>query len=144
MIERLDAKQSTSHYRVAVRFCETDLMGVVHHKNYLVYCEAARVDWLHKRGVSYESWVRHGIHLPVVETKLRFKKAARFDEILDVATTVSELTRVTVRFSYRIRCVDALVCEADTLLACVGNDLKLKRLPGEVLDVFRSPEIVSV
>src|SRR5687767_6477475 len=68
----------TSSYRVQVRFCETDLMGVVHHASYLVYCEAARVDWLHKRGVSYDSWVQHGIHLPVVEAKLRFKASARF------------------------------------------------------------------
>ncbi|HZO14288.1 MAG TPA: thioesterase family protein [Polyangiaceae bacterium] len=144
MIERLDPDRATSVYRLAVRFCETDLMGVVHHANYLVYCEAARVDWLHKRGVSYQSWLQHGIHLPVVETRLRFKKAARFDELLDVTTTATELTRVTVRFAYRIRCADQLVCEAETMLACVGDDLKLKRLPAAVAEVFRSPEIVSV
>ena len=144
MIERLDPERTTSVYRLAVRFCETDLMGVVHHANYLVYCEAARVDWLHKRGVSYQSWLEHGIHLPVVETRLRFKKAARFDELLDVTTTATEVTRVTVRFAYRIRCTGQLVCEADTMLACVGDDLKLKRLPAAVAEVFRSPEIVSV
>ena len=48
-----DPAKATSHHRLEVRFCETDLMGVVHHANYLVYCEAARVSWLHKRGVSY-------------------------------------------------------------------------------------------
>jgi acyl-CoA thioester hydrolase len=126
---------------VSVRFCETDLMGVVHHANYLIYCEAARVSWLHKRGVSYESWLKHGIHLPVVETRLRFKMAARFDEKLDIATTVSELSRVTVRFTYRITRDGALLCEADTLLACVGDDLKLKRMPAEVHAVFSSAEV---
>ena len=135
----------TSHeIEIRVRYQETDAQGRVHHANYLVYCEAARVDWLHKRGVSYQSWLQHGIHLPVVETRLRFKKAARFDELLDVTTTATELTRVTVRFAYRIRCADQLVCEAETMLACVGDDLKLKRLPAAVAEVFRSPEIVSV
>jgi acyl-CoA thioester hydrolase len=132
---------ATSIYRVQVRFCETDLMGVVHHANYFVYCEAARVDWLHRRGVSYDSWVRHGIHLPVVEAKARFKAAARFDEILELTTSVVELTRVTVRYRYVMRRGAALVCEAETLLACVGADLKLQRLPAEVTRVFKSPEL---
>jgi acyl-CoA thioester hydrolase len=144
MSERLDPQKATSHHRIQVRFCETDLMGVVHHANYLIYCEAARVSWLHQRGVSYESWLRHGIHLPVVEARLRFKKAARFDEVIDIETTASELSRVTVRFRYRMRSDEALLCEAETLLACVGEDLKLKRLPGEVAEVFRSAAGVSV
>jgi acyl-CoA thioester hydrolase len=133
--------EATSVYRVQVRFCETDLMGVVHHANYFVYCEAARVDWLHKRGVSYDSWVQHGIHLPVVEAKARFKAAARFDQILDVTTSVIELSRVTVRYRYEMRRADVLICEAETQLACVGADLKLQRIPEDVARVFKSPEL---
>ena len=116
-------------------------MGVVHHATYLMYCEAARVDWLHKRGVSYSSWLSHGIHLPVVETKLRYRKAANFDDILDVAATVDKVTRITVHFAYEIRGGESLLCTAETLLACVGEDLKLKRLPVEVREVFESPEL---
>src|SRR5262252_1573826 len=88
----------TSRMTFAVRICETDLMGIVHHANYLIYFEAGRVDWLHRRGISYESWARQGIHLPVVETRVRFRKAARFDETLLLDTTALEVTRVTVRF----------------------------------------------
>ena len=132
---------ATSDYRLQVRFAETDLMGVVHHASYLLYCEAARVDWLHKRGIAYDTWVRHGIHLPVVETRLRFKQAARFDDILVVRTTVAEVTRVTVRYRYQILRGEAFLCEADTLLACVGEDLKLQRLPPDVRAVFESPEL---
>lgn len=130
-----------SIHRLQVRFCETDLMGVVHHASYLTYCEAARVDWLHKRGIAYDTWVRHGIHLPVVEAKLRYKVPAKFDQILDIETTMAQVSRVTVRFRYHIRHEATLICEAETLLACVGDELKLKRLPSEVADVFRSPEL---
>lgn len=132
---------ATSIHRLQVRFAETDLMGVVHHGSYFTYFEAARVDWLHKRGVSYESWVRHGIHLPVVEAKARYKAAAKFDEILDVETTMADLTRVTVRFRYRILREDTLVCEAETLLACVGESMKLQRIPQDVAAVFNSAEL---
>jgi acyl-CoA thioester hydrolase len=134
--------QLTSRMSLSVRFCETDMMGIVHHANYLVYFEAGRVDWLHRRGVSYEAWAKQGIHLPVVETRLRYRKAARFDEILLVETTCAALTRVTVTFSYVItRGPDAArICEGETLLACVGHDLTPKRFPADIAAVFRSPE----
>jgi acyl-CoA thioester hydrolase len=131
----------TSRMSLTVRFCETDLMGIVHHANYLVYFEAGRVDWLHRRGIQYESWAKRGIHLPVVEARLRYRKAARFDEELVVETTCGEVTRVTVRFTYRILRGADLLCEGDTTLACVGPNLAPMRIPPDIAEVFRSAEI---
>ncbi len=140
------APHLSSRMRLTVRFCETDLMGIVHHANYLVYFEAGRVDWLHRRGVVYEAWLKRGIHLPVVETRLRYRKAARFDETLVVETTCLELSRVTVKFGYVItREPDGIrICEGETLLACVGHDLLPKRFPEDIAEVFRSPETTPV
>lgn len=130
----------TSRLEIVIRFCETDLMGIVHHANYLIYFEAGRVDWLHKRGVSYEDWVKMGVHLPVVETRLRYRKAARFGEIITVETTCVEVTRVTVRFGYVILRGEDRICEGETLLACVGPELAPKRIPASIADVLRSAE----
>ena len=130
----------TSRYDLVVRFCETDLMGIVHHANYLVYCEAGRVDWLHRRGIRYESWALRGIHLPVVETRLRYRKAARFDEALTIETTCAAVTRITVNFVYRVLRGQDLLCDAETLLACVGENLAPKRIPDDIRLVFQSPE----
>jgi acyl-CoA thioester hydrolase len=131
----------TSRHELLVRFCETDLMGIVHHANYLAYCEAGRVDWLHRRGISYDLWAKQGIHLPVVEARLRYRKAARFDENLVVETTCSEVKRVTVLFTYRILRDADLLCEGETLLACVGHELAPKRIPDHIAKVFMSPEV---
>jgi len=131
----------SSRYPLTVRFCETDLMGIVHHANYLVYFEAGRVDWLRRRGVRYEEWASRGVHLPVVETRLRYRKPARFDEELVVETTCFEVSRVLVRFGYVIKRGDVHVCDGETLLACVGHDLAPKRLPADIADVLRSAEI---
>jgi acyl-CoA thioester hydrolase len=131
----------TSRLTLDVRFCETDLMGIVHHANYLTYFEAGRVDWLRRRGVSYEAWAREGIHLPVVEAKVRYRRAARFDDRLVVESRVAAVTRVTVRFGYRILRGDELLCEGETLLACVGDELTPRRLPPMVLAVLESPEL---
>lgn len=134
----------TSRHALRVRFVETDLMGIVHHGTYLTYFEAGRVDWLHKRGISYEQWVKEGIHLPVVETNLRYRRPARFDDRLLIESTCAQVTRVTVRFDYRVvRPAEAgedVLCEGSTLLACVGDDMTPKRLPPLVAGAFASAE----
>jgi hypothetical protein len=59
---KLDPALSTSHTPIRVRFCETDLMGIVHHANYLAYFEEGRVDWLRKRDLTYAAWAHRGVH----------------------------------------------------------------------------------
>ena len=118
-------------------------MGIVHHANYLTYFEAGRVDFLHKRGISYEAWARQGVHLPVVSASLRYRKAAKFDEILEVESACTEVTRVTIRFGYRIFREADLLCEGETLLACVGETLTPKRIPADIAQVFSSAETVK-
>ena len=130
-----------SRLAMRVRFCETDLMGIVHHANYLTYFEAGRVDWLHKRGLNYETWIKLGIHLPEWETRPRDKKAARFDDILQVETTCGSVTRVTIRYDYRVLRDEEVLCEGETLLACVGDDLAPKRIPALVAEVLARPEL---
>lgn len=114
---------------VLVRFCETDLMGIVHHANYLAWFEVGRVAWLKERGFSYDTWVAAGLHLPVVEAKVRYRKAARFDDVLTIETEVGKVTRVTLLFVYRVLRGDEVVAEGETLLACVDGAMRPQRLP---------------
>lgn len=111
-------------------------MGIVHHANYLIYFEAGRVDWLHRRGVRYENWVAMDVHLPVVDAALKFRKPAKFDESLVVETICAKVTVVTVLFTYRILREEDLLCEGETLLACIGINMRPKRFPKDVMDTF--------
>ena len=132
-----------SRYVVRVRFGETDLMAIAHHSSYLMYFEAARVEYLHRRGIEYLEWAERGLHLPVVEARLRYHRTARFDERLIVETRLTELTRVKVRFEYRIlreAADEELVAEGHTLLACVGDDHRPRRIPHDVAEILRGPE----
>jgi len=125
----------TSVYVVRARFCDTDLMGIVHHAKYLEYFEAGRVEYMHRRGVEYLEWTKRGIHLPVVEVAIRYRKSVRFDERLAVHTTLVELGRATVKFTYRVTRYDGSlehVAEGSSMLACVGDDLVPKRIPDDV------------
>lgn len=118
-------------------------MGIVHHATYLSYFEAGRVEYMHRRGIDYVDWTRRGIHLPVVEANVRYRKMARFDELLVVETSLEALTRVTVRFGYRIfrhREDQELVAEGFTLLACVNDDHVVTRIPEDLAAAMKGPE----
>jgi acyl-CoA thioester hydrolase len=134
---------SRSVVRVRVRFGETDLMGIVHHGSYPAYLEAARVEWLRRRGVAYGDWARRGLHLAVAEMSLRYRIPARFDDELDVETMLGQVRSASVRFDYRLLRVSdgALIAEGSTLLACVNEAGALTRMSPEVADVLHRPEI---
>lgn len=123
-----------------VRFCETDLMGIVHHGSYLVYFEAGRVEWLRRRGVTYADWANRGVHLPVVEAHVSYKTPSRFDDLLVVDTTLSELRAVSMKFSYAIRRGATLVAEGFTRLGCIDAQHKLLRIPEYMRDVLLAAE----
>ncbi len=123
-----------------VRFRETDLMGIVHHGNYLTYFEAARVTYLKRRGVAYDTWIERGINLAVAEVSLKYRRPAKFDDTLHVDTRITELTRVTVTYAYVVRRGAEILAEGETKLACVGPDMRLKRLPPDVVERLLSVE----
>jgi len=134
--EQPRADLATSQTSLIVRFCETDQMGIVHHSNYLVYFETGRVDWLRRRNVRYEDWIALDVHLPVVEAKLKYRKAAKFDESLVVETTCANLSVVTALFKYRILRGSDVLCDGETLLACIGQNMRPKRFPKDVINAF--------
>jgi len=133
-----------------VRFGETDLMGIVHHASYLLYFEEGRVEYLRRRGIEYTAWIEQHVHLPVVDAQLKYRRAARFDDLLTVETRIGELNRASVRFDYRIIRVagdegdeEELLCEGSTRLACVNEAHRPRRIPKDVIAILESPEIDS-
>ena len=124
-------------------------MGIVHHASYLAWFEAGRVEYLHRRGVDYLSWAEQGLHLPVLEAHVRYRRSVRFDETLIVETRLAELTRVKVRFAYRLLRRTAeltpgtdpeLCAEGYTTLVSVDRNHAPTRLPKPALEMLRSPE----
>lgn len=112
---------------VKVRYAETDQMGVVHHGNYAQYLEIARLDWLQQLGISYKTMEEEGIMLPVYELILRFKKPAKFDDLLKIKTSLAEKPGVRIKFLYEIfNEQEELLTEAETTLIFMD---KLKNRP---------------
>jgi acyl-CoA thioester hydrolase len=136
-----EADRSLSRLHIRVRFCETDLMGIVHHANYLTYFEAGRVEWLRRRGVTYADWAQKGVHLPVVEAGVRYRAPARFDDELELETRLVQLKAISLRFEYRLCRGDALLAEGFTRLACLDGKHALQRIPEHMYVVLEGGEV---
>ena len=67
MKHSLDGHSPTVALDIPVRFAETDAMGVVHHSNYIVWFEAARVAWMDAAGMPYTEVAAGGNHFAVTE-----------------------------------------------------------------------------
>lgn len=131
-------------HRVSV--VETDMMGIVHHANYVALFERGRLEYLRRRGLPYKALVQRGFHMPVVELNVRYRKPARFEDVLRVETRLGAVSRVTVRFDYAVSRVQAdsrevaLLLDASVLLACVDERTRPRPLPQDVLDGLLLPE----
>ncbi len=85
-----------------VRFAETDQMGVAHHAAYVVWLEAARVEWMRERGLSYRALEDEGVSMAVASLEVTYRAAARFDDELTIHTRLAALKSRFGRFRYLV------------------------------------------
>ena len=124
---------------IRVRYCECDPMGVVHHASYPPWLEMGRTEMLREAGESYAAMEAAGLFLVIVKVDCSYKRPARYDDLIEIRTTLVQATRVKLRHSYELYRVwksDApddttpeLVMTASTLLACVDGDGRPTPLP---------------
>ena len=86
-----------------VKFFDTDIMGVVHHSNYIRWFETGRVEFLRALGIDLNEMMSDGILFPIVDIGAKFHAPAKFDDELEISTTAEALTRAKMKFSYAIR-----------------------------------------
>ena len=90
-----------SKTKVRVRYAETDMMGYCYYGNYASYFEVARVEAIRQLGFSYKQMEDDGIALPVLEFSIKYFKPAFYDDELTIETTVSEIPKVRIHFTYK-------------------------------------------
>ena len=86
-----------------VNFYDTDLMGVVHHSNYIRWFETGRVEFLRSLGIDLNDMMNDGIVFPIVEIQAKYHSPAKFDDELELEIIPSVMTKVKWEFEYKIR-----------------------------------------
>ena len=114
---------------IRVRYCETDAMGFLHHANYFVYFEMGRTELLREQGGNYRAMEEAGQFLVVVSLECKYRKPARYDDLLRLNTRVERITPAKIEHSYRLFRGDDLLTEARSVLACVDRTGIVQRIP---------------
>jgi acyl-CoA thioester hydrolase len=123
------AEIETDEILIRVRYAETDRMGLLHHANYIVYFEQGRTELLRKRGLSYKDVEDAGHFLVIVDLSCKYKRPARYDDVLTLRTTVSRITHVKIVHTYALLRDGLLLAEGQSTLACVDREGRPQALP---------------
>jgi acyl-CoA thioester hydrolase len=120
--------------QVRVNYSETDQMGVVYHARYVVWLDIARTEHLRQAGMSYRELEAMGYRLAVGELAIRYRQAARYDDLIRIRCWVREIASRRVTFGYAVE--DAtdgrLLATATTAMMSLDRAMTPVRLPDTI------------
>ncbi|MEG1607553.1 MAG: thioesterase family protein [Mucinivorans sp.] len=88
--------------QIRVRYGEVDRMGFLYHSHYVEYFDVARSEMMRSVGLTNFMIEQSGYELPVMHVEINYKKAALYDDLITIRTTMRELPRITVTFDYEV------------------------------------------
>ena len=125
------ALPTVSELLVRVNYSEVDQMGVVYHARYIVWLDMARTEHLRLAGTSYREVEESGYRFAVGELTVRFRRPARYDDLVRVRCWVREVASRRVTFGYAIEdsASGALLATASTAMMVLDAGMAPARLP---------------
>lgn len=116
-----------------VRYCECDPMGVVHHTVYPVWFEMGRTELLRSTGRNYRDMEAAGMLLAVVKLEVTYKQPARYDDLVEIRTTLAKIGAVKVEHTYQVWRGEDLLATGLTTLACLDRNGRVQQIPEGIL-----------
>ncbi|MEQ9411067.1 MAG: thioesterase family protein [Fuerstiella sp.] len=120
---------------IRVRYSETDAMGLLHHSNYLTYFEIGRTELFRAQGGSYRRMEELGLYFVVARITVRFRSPARYDDRLTLTTRIARQSPAKLEHNYQLRRDSEILCEADSVIACVDSAGKVQRIPDNLIEL---------
>lgn len=119
-----------SLFSVRVYPADTDHGGIVHHAEYLRYCEQARVDWFEQRyGSMADFCEQHSVLFVVKSMEANYFKPAHLYDKLIIETTAEQLRPTLLQFQQCVMHGDVCLFDARINLVCVDHQIKPRALP---------------
>lgn len=121
-----------------VSYGETDAMKVVYYAEYLHFFERSRSHLIREYGMSYSEVEERGIYLPIREANVRYRRPARYDDLLNIRVTISDWGRASVTFSYELfdESKNNLIATGHTQHACITPQGKPTKVPDWLKGLF--------
>jgi acyl-CoA thioester hydrolase len=120
-------------YRLRVYFEDTDAGGMVYYANYLKFAERARTEMLRAAGISHAAMVADdGLMLVVRRVNAEYRRSARLDDELEIATSLVESAGASLTLEQVIRRGPDTLVELIVTIACVTREGRPTRLPERI------------
>ena len=116
---------------IRVYYEDTDMAGIVYYANYLRFIERARSDWVREVGIDQLATKEAGVVFAVRRVEADYVAPARFDDILEVRTTLVSLSAAKMVMGQEVWRGETLIFAAKVLIVCIGASGKPVRLPAE-------------
>ena len=114
-----------------VQYYETDMMGVVHHANYIRWMEEARIDYMDQLGFPYTEMERKGVLSPVKALSCEYRHSCTFGDEIAVTVRAESFNGVVMAIGYRMENGQGeTVCKARSehvFLDRSGHFVRMKR-----------------
>ncbi len=130
-------------YSRKINYYETDMMGVVHHSNYIRYLEEARCMWLESLNIPMKEIEKRGYTIPTLEVNCKYKKHVTCGDTLAIGINITEYNGVRMTITYDVKNVEngEVVIEAYTKHCFTNRDLKpinMNKCDEEINTKFKS------
>jgi acyl-CoA thioester hydrolase len=119
-----------------VRYDEVDPMGFVHHSNYLRFFEIGRTELLRASGGCYREMEESGQLVVVVRVDCRYRRPARYDDLIQIQTRIDRVTAAKIIHEYTITRDGETLVDATVTLAVIDRSGNLQRVPQALIDSY--------
>jgi acyl-CoA thioester hydrolase len=123
-----------------VRYSETDQMGTFYNSRALEWFECGRTELLRALGLPYTEMEARGLFLPLVEAHVEYEGRARYDDLLQLTTTLRFCGRARVRLEVEVAQAETgrSVARGYTVHAFTERNGKPVRPPGWFLEAVQA------
>ena len=128
----------THTHQLRVRYSESDRMGTFYNSRLLEWMEVARSELTRSVGIPYAEWEKRGVMAPIVESGLKFKGRAGYDDLLEIRSVCRKEGRARLRFESIIVQTQTgkQVAEGFTIHALTTPEGRPLRIPGWIDDLL--------
>lgn len=115
--------------QIRVRYEDADPMGFLHHAKYFSYFEVGRMEMFRSVGGDYRQVEESGLYFVVVKAECRYRKPARFDDLLTVRTTLAGTSPAKIEHDYLLLREQEQLAKAHVTLALVDRQGNVQEVP---------------
>ena len=109
-------------------------MGIVHHSNYLRFCEEARVEWCRSKKIITNS-TESVFFLTVYETEVRHLAPTRFGDQLTIEVE-AQLVKAKLNFQYKLKVLGKITALVKTVHCQMDKDFKVSRFDKNLVNLL--------